>query len=77
MSTRSPSKPVARARGTVAALTRSRQPDDEILLAARGELKALTLGEYIQKVVSAAPPLTAEQRDSLTALLHTSGGEHE
>jgi hypothetical protein len=38
----------------------------------RRQLKAERLEEHIRKVVAAAPPLTAEQRDRLALLL--SGG---
>lgn len=56
-------------RARYAALTRSRTPDDPDLLAARRDLRAERLAEQIEKVVSAAPPLTEEQVDRLTGLL--------
>jgi hypothetical protein len=36
------------------------------------DFKADRLAEHIRRVVDAAPPLTAEQRDRLSALLRTS-----
>jgi hypothetical protein len=39
----------------------------------RAQLKAERLEEYIERVVSEAPPLTAEQRDRLALLLR--GGD--
>lgn len=66
---RSPSIPVASARGTVAALSRSREPSDPDLLAARVNLKAARVEDYISRVVNEAPPLSPEQRDRLATLL--------
>ncbi len=59
----------------VAALTRSREPDDPELIAARRSLRAARLADYIERTVDAAPELTAEQRDRLVLLLR-GGGEH-
>lgn len=56
-------------RGRVAALSRSRTPDDPDLQAARRDLKAERLKDYINRVVAEAPPLTDEQRRRLAALL--------
>lgn len=56
-------------RARVASLTRSRTPDDPELVDARRNLKAERLADYISRTVDAAPPLTAEQRDRLAALL--------
>lgn len=53
-------------RARVAALTRSRTPDDPELIAARGRLKAAHLAEHIR---SAAPELTREQRTELASIL--------
>ena len=55
-----------------AALSRSRAADDPELIAARRDLKAQRLADYITRTVDAAPPLTDEQRAHLAALL--SGG---
>ncbi|HEY8653909.1 MAG TPA: hypothetical protein VIL87_12610 [Dermatophilaceae bacterium] len=60
-------------RARVASLSRSRTPDDPDLIAARENLKAERLKVYIAKVVAAAPPLSAEQRDRLALLLR--GGD--
>jgi hypothetical protein len=56
-------------RARVASLTRSRTPDDPDLIAARRNLRAARLEDYIRRTVDAAPPLTAEQRDRLALLL--------
>lgn len=61
-------------RARVASLTRSRTPDDPELMAARRNLAAERLADYIKRTVDAAPPLTPEQRDRL-ALLLTGGGQ--
>lgn len=58
------------ARARIAALSRSRQPDDPELLAARAELKAARFAEHVEQVVDAAPALTAAQRAELVALLN-------
>ena len=55
-------------RGKVASLTRSRQPDPE-LLAAKRDLAADVLAEHAAKVVAKAPPLTREQIDRIAAIL--------
>jgi hypothetical protein len=60
-------------RARVASLSRSRTPDDPELIAARDKLKAERLEVYIAKVVAAAPPLSASQRDTLALLLR--GGQ--
>lgn len=56
----------------VAALTRSRTPDDPDLNAARLDLRAEALAEAIQHTVNAAPPLTPAQVDRLAGLLRGS-----
>lgn len=53
----------------VTAYRRYRKPDDPVFVAALTEHKTETLAEQIQAVVNEAPPLTAEQRDRLAALL--------
>lgn len=60
-------------RARVASLSRSRTPDDPELIAARDNLKAERLKVYIAKVVAAAPPLSAANRDKLAMLLR--GGD--
>ena len=61
-------------RARVASLTRSRTPDDPDLIAARRNLRAARLEDYIRRTVEAAPPLTAEQRDRLAILLRGEAG---
>lgn len=56
-------------RARIAALSRSREPDDPDLAAARQDLRASRLEEYVARVVNEAPPLTPEQRDRIAALL--------
>lgn len=56
-------------RARVASLTRSRTPDDPVLINARRSLKAERLADYIRRTVDAAPPLTPSQRDKLALLL--------
>lgn len=56
-------------RGRVGALSRSRQPNDPELIAARRNLKALKLEEHIRRVIAEAPPLTDEQRQRIAGLL--------
>ncbi|OCB25013.1 hypothetical protein A5674_22185 [Mycobacterium malmoense] len=58
-------------RARIASLTRSRQPDDPELVAARQNLKALRLEEHVRRVVAEAPPLTDEQRDRIAAILRS------
>lgn len=62
---------VTQARAKVAGLARSRPAEDPELADARRALDVAKLESYIERVVSAAPPLTALQRDRLTSLLHT------
>ena len=72
MPTRTPVRPVAVARGRVAALTRSRTADDPELVGAKRDLKAASLEAHVARVVAEAPPLTVEQRDRIAALLRPS-----
>jgi len=60
---------------TVAAITRHRGDQDPTLPELRRDLRAAGLEDYIRRVVGAAPPLTADQRDRLATLLRGSGGE--
>jgi hypothetical protein len=60
-------------RARVASLTRSREPSDPDLLNARRDLAAARAEGYIQKLVDAAPPLTADQRARLAVLLLSPG----
>lgn len=59
-------------RARLASLTRSRSADDPDLIDARRSLKALRLEEHVARIVAEAPPLTAEQRDRIAALLRPS-----
>ncbi len=59
-------------RARVAALSRSRTPDDPDLANARRDLRVTRAEDYIRELVDAAPPLTDEQRLRLSALLHPS-----
>jgi hypothetical protein len=56
-------------RGRVAALSRSRHPNDPELVKARRDLAANVIAQHAAKVVAKAPPLTAEQRDRIAAIL--------
>jgi hypothetical protein len=67
-----PTRPVARARATLAATARHHPDDAERIAVARRDLRAENLAEHITRVVEAAPPLTPEQRDRLAALLRPS-----
>lgn len=57
------------ARARVAGLARCRPADDPAVVAARRDLRAARLADYIRRTVDLAPPLTAEQRDRLALLL--------
>ena len=64
-----------RERARVAALRRHRQPDDPEITSASRDLAAEHLAEYVRRTVAAAPPLTNQQRQKITALLHPAGGD--
>ena len=57
-------------RASIAALGRH-HPDSEETVERRRAFKARRLEEYIQRVVTEAPPLTTEQRDRLAVLLQS------
>lgn len=59
-------------RARLAVTTRHHGKDSERARAAQRDYRAVALAEYIRKVVDAAPPLTAEQRDKLAVLLRAS-----
>lgn len=61
------------ARARIAALSRSREPDDPALIEARRDLAEASIQAYIERTVAAAPPLTSEQRDRLALLLRGGG----
>jgi len=56
-------------RARVAALSRSRTPDDPEYLAAKRDLRAARAEDYIRKLVDGAPPLSDAQRTALAVLL--------
>lgn len=60
-------------RGKLAALSRSRTPDDPELLEARRDLRAERLADYVARIVAEAPPLTNEQRERIAGLLRAGG----
>lgn len=61
------------ARNRLGAIKRHRPTDLAAIKAARQELAAAKIAEYIERTVNAAPPLSAEQRDRLALLLR--GGD--
>ncbi len=64
-------------RARVAALTRSRKPDDTELVAAKRELAEARIAASIDRITAEAPALTDEQRTKLAELLRpvrNSGG---
>ena len=63
------SSSVTQARAKVAGLSRLRAQSDPVLVNARRDLDVAKAEAYIQRLVDAAPPLTASQRERLTALL--------
>jgi hypothetical protein len=63
------SKAAAHHRAKLANLCRDRQPDDPEIATARLNLRAEMLAAHVAEVVAKAPPLTAEQRDRIAAIL--------
>ena len=59
---------VAGPRARVASLSRSRSNDDPDLIAARRDLAAANLSEFIAKTLASAPPLSDDQRRRLAGL---------
>jgi hypothetical protein len=66
-----------KARAYYAALSRRRKTDDPVLIAARSELAAAKrdleaerLAEYVREVVAKAPPLSQAQKDKISAIVH-------
>lgn len=57
------------ARARIAALSRSRSADDPELIDARRDLAAANIEAHITRIVAAAPPLSADQRNRLALLL--------
>lgn len=72
----SPSPTLAAHRGRVAALSRSREADDPDLVRAREALQTTKFVEHIERIVAAAPPLPAAERERLATLLR-GGGAHD
>ncbi len=54
-------------RARVAALSRSREPDDPDLVNARRDLRVAILDQHIQKVLASRPAPTEEQLQHLAA----------
>ena len=65
--------PVIAARGRLGGLLRAGKPDPVAVAEARRELTTINCEAAIQRALAAAPPITADQRARLAALL-TSGG---
>lgn len=55
-----------------AGLTRHRGADHPDTVAVERDYRAEVLAEHVRKVVDGFPPLTAEQRDKIAALLRAS-----
>ncbi len=62
------SKAAAHHRAKIGALSRSRPADDPELIEAKRGLIEAQAADYIERVLSAAPPLTDEQRIRLAEL---------
>jgi hypothetical protein len=60
-------------RGKVAALTRSRTPDDPELVEARRDLKAAKLAEHVALALVDTPELSLQQRSEIARQLLTAG----
>jgi hypothetical protein len=61
-------------RARIAALTRSRPPDDPELVKARRKLRGLRLAEMTAEVLNGWPPLTEQQIENVVAILHAGAG---
>ena len=57
------------ARGRLGDTSRRHGPDSQHARDARRDLAAAKIEDYIDKVISEAPPLSVEQRDALALLL--------
>lgn len=62
-------------RAKVAGLSRDRTSDDPELIAARRDLRAVRLEDYVRKAVESLPPLTPDQLRRIAVLLLPSGGD--
>lgn len=58
-----------KARGRLNALRRCRPADDPVVVEAQTTLKSIRAEDYVRELVDTFPPLTAEQRDRIAALL--------
>lgn len=56
-------------RAQIAALSRSRTPDDPELVQARQNLRAARLEEHVRNALADAPPLSQAQLDRVARLL--------
>ncbi|MCA1671730.1 MAG: hypothetical protein LC799_05845 [Actinobacteria bacterium] len=65
-----------RAASVVGAIERHHGPADSRLPAARRDLRAAALEEHVRAVVNVFPPLSAEQRDKIAALLRGAPTDH-
>ncbi|MGH3788831.1 MAG: hypothetical protein ACRDRG_20300 [Pseudonocardiaceae bacterium] len=75
MAAKSPNR--RRVAAAVGAIERHGGPDDPRLPDLRRDLRAAELEEHIIRIVDAAPPLTAEQRNRIAALLRAPAGNRE
>ncbi|ULE32589.1 hypothetical protein [Mycobacterium sp. IDR2000157661] len=66
------SKAAAHHRAKIGALSRSRPDDDVDLIEAKRGFKEAQAADYIERVLSTAPPLTDEQRMRLAELFRPS-----
>lgn len=60
---------VAKIRARVAGMSRTRPADDPELVTERDRLRTARVDQYINKLVSEAPPLNDQQRHLLAGLL--------
>lgn len=60
--------------GRLNALKRHRPADDPEVARAAAQLREARAADYVQKLVDAAPPLSAEMRNRLAVLLLTGPG---
>lgn len=61
-------------RARVAALTRHHPNKPEAVDAARRDLAAANLEQYVRRIVEHAPPLTPQQRDRIAVALRSGSG---
>jgi fructose-specific phosphotransferase system component IIB len=69
---------VSKARATVSAFARcvkngEREANDPVIVQAKTNLAVANIAAYVEKVLSAAPPLTDEQKDRIAGLLRAGG----